>query len=84
MADLDRQIKSLQQALPSKTRELGKVESELKELESQKATAVQGAREAMSRRHGGADGGDELEMRGRWLKGVDTSLRAMLGVEAAG
>lgn len=84
MAALDRQIKSLQQALPSKSRELEKVESELKVLESQKATAVQGAREAMSRRDGGADRGDELEMRGRWITNVDSSLRAMLGVEAAG
>lgn len=80
---MNQQIKSLQQALPPKTRELEKVENELRTLEGQKAIAVQGAREAMGRRDGGEGGGDDLEMRGRWLKGVDSSLRGMLGVGAA-
>lgn len=81
--DLNQQIKSLQQALPPKTRELEKIENELKVLEDQKVVAVQSAREAMRSRDDGGDAGDELEMRGRWLRGVDSGLRTMLGVGAA-
>ncbi|KAG7008772.1 hypothetical protein G7Y79_00004g013560 [Physcia stellaris] len=82
LADLDQQLKSLQQALPSKQRELEKAENELRAVEAQKEIAVQGAREAMGRRGDGAggEGVDELELRGRWLRGVETSLRAMLEV----
>ena len=82
LSDLNQRIESLQQALPLKTVELEKIEGELMVLGEQKATAVQGAREAMGRRDRGLDGGDELELRGRWLKGVETGLKRMLDVEA--
>lgn len=82
LADLNQQLYSLQQALPSKQRELEKAENELRAVEAQKEIALEGAREAMGRRGDGAggEGVDELELRGRWLRGVDTSLRAMLEV----
>lgn len=38
------------------------------------------ASEAVRRREEGG-GGDELERRGRWLKGVEKGLRGMLEVE---
>ena len=82
LSDLNQRIESLQQALPLKTVELEKIEGELMVLGEQKATAVQGAREAMGRRDRGLDGGDELELRGRWLKGAETGLKRMLDVEA--
>ncbi len=77
---LNAQLKSLQQALPRKTRELERAESEVKKLEGERERVVGQAGEAMRRREEG-EGGDELEMKGRWLRGVDGGLRGMLGVE---
>ena len=82
LGDLNQQIKGLQQSLPPKTRELEKVENELKVLEGQKAVAVQTAREALRTRDDGVEENVELEMRGRWLKGVESGLRGMLGIDA--
>ena len=78
---MDRELNSLQQMLPPKQRELEKAESELKTVEEQKAIAIQNAKEALSMRENGAEGTDTLEMRGRWLRGVEGSLRAMLEVD---
>lgn len=78
---LDSELKTLQQALPKKTRELERAESEVKRLEEERDSVVGQAREAMRRREEGS-GADELEMRGRWLRGVEGVLRGMLGVEA--
>ena len=80
---LDQQIKYLQQALPQKTRELEKAENELRLVEAQKELAVQGAREAMGTRGVGVDGVNELEMRGRWLRGVEATLKSMLQLDTA-
>ena len=80
---LDQQIKALQQAIPQKNRELEKAENELRLVEAQKELAVQGAREAMGTRGIGADSVNELEMRGRWLKGVEATLRTMLQLDTA-
>ena len=81
LVSLKTQFKTLQQALPKKTRELDKAESEVKTLERERERVVGQAREAMRRREEG-DGGDELEMKGRWLRGVESGLKGMLGVEA--
>ena len=83
MHDLDLEIESLQQALSPKARELEKIENELKDLEDRKAGAIQSAKEAQRRRGDGAGNGDELEMRGRWLKGVESGLKEMLGIGIA-
>ncbi|MCJ1240842.1 hypothetical protein MMC14_008846 [Varicellaria rhodocarpa] len=76
---LDQQIKTLQQALPRKTREAERLENELKPLEVQLTAVVRGADEARRRKEGGS-GPDELELKGRWLRGVEAGLSEMLGV----
>ena len=82
IAALDQQIESLQQNLDPQTRALEEAQSELKVLEEQAEVAVRAAREASRRREDGNEGINELEMRGRWLQGVDYSLRSMLDVDA--
>lgn len=81
LAQLNQQLKTLQQALPRKTRELEKVENELKVKEMQRDGVVMAAREAVKRKEEGG-WGDGLERRGRWLKGVEAGLIEMLEVEA--
>ena len=80
LAELDQQHKTLQQALPRKTREMEEAEDELRRVEAQKERMAMGANEAIKRREGGS-GHDQLEGRGRWLKGVEGGLRGMLRVE---
>lgn len=80
LAQLNQQLKTLQQALPRKLKELEKVENELRIVEAQRDGVTIGAREAIRRREDGG-GGDDLERRGRWLKGVEAGLRGMLEVE---
>ena len=48
-------------------------------IQMRKIKAVEEAQEAKRRREMGA-GADELEEKGRWLRGVETSLKAMLEV----
>ena len=79
--ELNRQVKSAQQALPRKVREQEKVENEVHLLEVQKAGVVAAAKEARRRKDDGERGiGDSLELRGRWYCGVETGLKDMLGV----
>ncbi|KAL9032541.1 MAG: hypothetical protein Q9214_007925 [Letrouitia sp. 1 TL-2023] len=82
LAQLNEEVKSLQQALPQQTKELAKLAHELELLEKERGNAVENAREAVKRRKDGGETGDELEMRGRWLKGCEDGLRGLLGVEA--
>jgi septal ring factor EnvC (AmiA/AmiB activator) len=80
--DLDRQINALRQKLPTRTRELDRLRNELKPLEAQRANAILAAKEAMGRKEAGERGtGDELELKGRWYRGVEAGLRDMLRVE---
>ena len=79
LADLDRQIAALKRALPEKKRAVADLEADLGPLEARKKGAVQSANEAKRGRENGGLG-DELEERGRWLKGVDRGLRSMLEV----
>ncbi|MCJ1285406.1 hypothetical protein MMC26_004746 [Xylographa opegraphella] len=80
--ELNKQLRSLQQFLPRKTRELELLEKELKPLEVQKAATVAAAQEAMRRKDEAERGfGDELELKGRWYRSVETGLTEMLGVE---
>jgi hypothetical protein len=55
--------------LPEKKRAVADLEKDLGPLEARKNGAVQ---------NGGM--GDELEEKGRWLKGVDSGLKAMLEI----
>jgi predicted RNase H-like nuclease (RuvC/YqgF family) len=79
LVDLDRQIANLRRVLPEKKRAVADLEADLGPLEARKNGAVQSANEAKRGRENGGLG-DELEERGRWLKGVDRGLRAMLEV----
>ena len=79
--EVSNQLKSLQQALPRQNRALEREERELKMLGQERERAVLGAREAVERRREGG-GADELELRGRWLRGVERGLTSLLGVEA--
>lgn len=79
LAQLNQQLKTLQQALPRKTRELEKVENELKVVEMQRDGVVMAAREAVKRKEEGG-WGDGLEGRRRWLKGAEVGLKEMLEI----
>ena len=77
--EINKKLRNLQQALPKRTHALEREERELKVLEQERERAVAGAREALDRKKAGG-GADELELRGRWLKGMDSGLTQMLGV----
>ncbi|OCK83777.1 hypothetical protein K432DRAFT_346336 [Lepidopterella palustris CBS 459.81] len=81
LAALDAQIAALQTAIPQKTRELERLQAELRPLETQKKASVAQAKEARRRREEGGGVGDELEERGRWLRAAEKGLGGMLGVE---
>ena len=75
------QLKALQQALPRQTRALENEERQLQKLDQERERAVGLAREAVERKQKGS-GADELERKGRWLRGVESGLREMLEVGA--
>lgn len=77
---LNAQLSKLQSSLPSRTRELEKLERELKPLETQKQGTVAAAKEARRRKEEGGGIGDELEARGRWLRASENALTNMLEV----
>jgi chromosome segregation ATPase len=78
---LNRQIASLQSTTSRKTRELDKLEAELKPLEVHRLGSSSSAREAQRRKDEGLGGvGDELEARGRWWRAVEGGLKGMLEV----
>jgi len=77
---LDQQLKALQNTLPRKKRERDTLERELKQLEMQKTGVVTAAKEARRRKEEGESGiGDELELKGRWYRSMETGLRELLG-----
>jgi predicted RNase H-like nuclease (RuvC/YqgF family) len=80
LESLDAQIAKLQAALPAKSRELEKLERELRPLETQKQGTVAAAKEARRRREEGGEIGDKLEERGRWLRASEQALKDMLEV----
>jgi hypothetical protein len=77
---MDLEIARLTAALPAKQAETRRLEEELAPVWKSRDTAVQGALEARRRREEGGSAGDELEERGRWLRGVEGVLRGV-GVE---
>lgn len=79
--ELNAQLKALQQALPRQTRTLESEERELQKLELERERAVGLARKAVERKQEGG-GADELERKGRWLRGVESGLREMLEISA--
>jgi predicted RNase H-like nuclease (RuvC/YqgF family) len=81
LAALNAQIASLQATIPNRTRDLEKLERELRPLETQKQGTVAAAKEARRRKEEGGGIGDELEERGRWLRASEKALREMLEIE---
>ena len=79
LSDLDRQIEALQAALPQKQVEVAALHDEVSILNTKKIRTVEEAQEARRRRENGGMG-DELEEKGRWLRGVEAGLRTMLEV----
>lgn len=79
LSDLDRQIAALRAAIPAKKQAIANLEADLVPLEQRKEDAVRSANEARQGRENGGKG-DELEERGRWLRGVEGSLKTMLEV----
>lgn len=79
LRNVEMEIEKLTAALPAKKAEVQRLQDELAPIQMRKIKAVEEAQEAKSRReHGGA--ADELEEEGRWLRGVEKSLKAMLEV----
>ena len=79
--ELNAQVKALQQKLPRQTRALESEDRELQKLELEREKVVGLAREAVERKQEGG-GADELERKGRWLRGVESGLREMLEIGA--
>ncbi|KAI5364487.1 putative kinetochore protein Sos7 [Septoria linicola] len=77
---MDLEIARLQAALPAKKAEVQRMQDELAPIQMRKIKAVEEAQEARKRREGGGGGADELEEKGRWLRGVETTMKAMLEV----
>lgn len=77
---MDLEIARLQAALPAKKAEVQRMQDELAPIQMRKIKAVEEAQEARRRREGGSGGADELEEKGRWLRGVETTMKAMLEV----
>lgn len=78
--EIDDQIEALQRQLPSKVREVDKMDRDLAELEKRRNETTRVARDLQRRRLEG--GRDELEDMGRWYKSSETVLRGLLGVES--
>jgi len=76
---LDMELAELQAAIQIRARELSQLQSELAPLQVLRGRAVADAEDSKKRKAQGISGlGDELEERGRWLKGVETTLKGML------
>lgn len=78
LTSMDLEIQRLEAALPAKRAEVQRLRDELAPVQLRKIKAVEEANEAQRRR--GLGGGDELEERGRWLRGVERTLKAALEV----
>lgn len=79
---VERELEMLAQARVEKERELKRMKGELDAAEGAKNAAVIGAEEARRRRVEGKGGlDDEIEERGRWLRGAEATLRKLLMIE---
>ncbi|KAF7587736.1 hypothetical protein BBP40_006814 [Aspergillus hancockii] len=78
LAALNRQLATVQNALPRKTREAEAVERELSVLERRKSEATTQAQEAQRKKQEGES--DGLEEVGRWYRSADEALKWLVGV----
>jgi chromosome segregation ATPase len=74
---IDLEIARLQAALPAKQAETRRLEEELAPVWKSRDTAVELALEAKRRREEGGMAVDELEERGRWLRGVEGVMKGL-------
>ena len=79
LAAIDRQMASIQNTLPRKTREEEAMERELSVLERRKAEAIGQAQEAERKKLEGES--DGLEEMGRWYRGAESTLKKLVDVE---
>ena len=79
--EVNAQLKASQQVMPRLMRTLENEKRELQKLELQRERVVGLASEAVERRQEGS-GADELERKGRWLRGVESGLRESLEIGA--
>ena len=78
---LNLQLAAIESTAAKKMRDLGRLEDDLKPLEVQKANVARAAKDARrSKAEGMSGAGDELEQRGRWLRGVETTMKSLLEV----
>ena len=75
--DLDAELQALREASAQKQQDLKRLQKELKPLASKRDEMV---RRAVDAKEKGGVGG-EMEVMGRWYRGVDSGLREMLGVK---
>lgn len=78
LASLNRQIATVENTLPRKTREAEALGRELGVLERRKTEATSQAREAQRKKQEGES--DGLEEMGRWYRGSEDTLRSLVGV----
>lgn len=79
VAAIERQLTSLHNTLPRKTREAEAMERELTVLERRKSESMTQAREAKRKKREGVS--DGLEEMGMWYRDAETSLKKLVDVE---
>lgn len=65
--------------MPGKQAQVEQLQDEVSMANTRKIKAMEEAKEARRRRENGGMG-DELEERGRWIRGAETGLKTMLEV----
>ena len=80
--ELQGSLRSLQSTLSKRSRELERLENELRPLEIQQKAAILNAKEAIRRKGLGEKGmGDCLELKGKWYQTVDSLIGDALDVQ---
>lgn len=79
LAAIERQLTSLHNTLPRKTREAEAMERELSVVERRKGESMTQAREAKRKKREGVS--DGLEEMGKWYRDAETSLKKLVDVE---
>ena len=78
ISDLDAELQALRDASAQKDQDLKRLQKELKPLGARREEMI---RNAVDTKEKGGVGG-EMEVMGRWYRGVDSGLREILGVKA--
>jgi chromosome segregation ATPase len=77
LAALNRQLASVHNTLPRKTREAEAMQRETSVLERRKSEAIAQAQEAQRKKQQGES--DGLEEMGRWYRGAEETLKELVG-----